>query len=151
MVVASVDGRKKSWELTYLRANGSLHQNLNPIPLSLIYPTATATFFALSPPILHLPLSYVMEFNLPRVKVVVTAKNENNVLLSTWIVTFFLRSNCKDCTAVQRLFRERCLRFVEININVYMEKEKELVDQTGCKRMPKIFDARGFVRAVVQI
>ncbi|MED6135176.1 hypothetical protein PIB30_043794 [Stylosanthes scabra] len=95
----------------------------------------------------------VTEFNLPGVKVVVTAKNESNVLLSmkARTVTFFSRSNCRDCTAVRRLFRERGLRFVEINVDVYVEREKEVVDRTGSKTVPKIFFDGELVGGLVEL
>ncbi|KAL1292251.1 hypothetical protein HN51_060708 [Arachis hypogaea] len=97
--------------------------------------------------------SDVTEFNLPGVKVVVTAKKENDVSFSTKgrVISFFSRSNCRDCSAVRRLFRERGLRFVEINVDVYVEREKELVDRTGSKTVPKIFFDGELIGGLVEL
>ncbi|XP_078445817.1 glutaredoxin-like protein [Wolffia australiana] len=54
-------------------------------------------------------------------------------------ISFFSRSGCRDCTAVRGFFRERRLPFVEINVDVYPSREKELVARGGCAAVPQIF------------
>ncbi|KAK9117936.1 hypothetical protein Scep_016029 [Stephania cephalantha] len=55
-------------------------------------------------------------------------------------VSFFSRSNCRDCRAVRSFFRERGLKFIEINIDVYPSREKELIQRTGGSNVvPMIF------------
>ncbi|KAJ7954452.1 Glutaredoxin/DEP/DUF547 domain-containing protein [Quillaja saponaria] len=44
-----------------------------------------------------------------------------------------------DCTAVRRFLKETGLRFVEINLDVYPEREKELKQRTGSSSVPQIF------------
>ena len=78
------------------------------------------------------------EFNLSGLKVVVKQKPEAEVEMKGRI-SFFSRSNCRDCTAVRRLFREKGLPFVEINVDVFRERERELVDRTGTASLPQIF------------
>ncbi|RDX91372.1 hypothetical protein CR513_26663, partial [Mucuna pruriens] len=63
----------------------------------------------------------VTEFNLSGLKVVVTLKPEEEPSMKGR-VSFFSRSNCRDCTAVRRFFREKGLRFVEINVDVFGER-----------------------------
>ena len=93
----------------------------------------------------------VTEFNLPPgLKVVVTVKNDAS-LLTKGRITFFSRSNCRDCTAVRRFFREKGLRFVEINVDVYEEREKELLDRTGSKTVPKIFFNEKLIGGLVEL
>ncbi|XP_020972044.1 uncharacterized protein LOC107627879 isoform X2 [Arachis ipaensis] len=79
-----------------------------------------------------------MEFNLSGVKVVVEQKQEEVNQLKGRI-TFFSRSNCRDCTAVRKFFREKGLPYVEINIDVFREREKELMERTGVSAVPQIF------------
>ncbi|KAK7274647.1 hypothetical protein RIF29_15743 [Crotalaria pallida] len=82
----------------------------------------------------------VTEFDLSGVKVVVKTKTETGE--ETAIkgrITFFSKSNCRDCTAVRRFFKEKGLRFFEINIDVYREREKELRERTGNISVPAIF------------
>lgn len=50
-------------------------------------------------------------------------------------ISFYSRSNCRDCTAVRRFFRERGLRFVEINVDVFPCREKELIQRTGTSQV----------------
>lgn len=85
--------------------------------------------------------STVTEFNLTGLKVVVQSRREEeNVDLSLkGRISFFSRSNCRDCAAVRSFFREKGLRFVEINIDVYPPREKELVERTGSSSVPQIF------------
>ncbi|PNX85134.1 hypothetical protein L195_g041200, partial [Trifolium pratense] len=71
----------------------------------------------------------VTEFKLSGLKVVVTVKNDAS--LGKVRITLFSKSNCRDCSAVRRFFRERGLKFVEINIDVYTEREKELNQRIG--------------------
>ncbi|BAT97834.1 hypothetical protein LR48_Vigan11g044500 [Vigna angularis] len=81
----------------------------------------------------------VTEFNLSGVKVVVTAKPEEEEASLRGRISFFSRSNCRDCTAVRRFFREKGLRFVEINVDVFSERERELRERTGTGSVPQIF------------
>ncbi|KAL5552991.1 hypothetical protein UlMin_040392 [Ulmus minor] len=80
----------------------------------------------------------VTEFNLSGLTVVVRLKNDEKKVIKGRI-SFFSRSNCRDCTAVRRFFREKGLKFVEINIDVYPQREKELIDRTGSSSVPQIF------------
>ncbi|EPS62586.1 hypothetical protein M569_12203 [Genlisea aurea] len=54
-------------------------------------------------------------------------------------VTFFSRSACRDSGAVRSFFRRRKLNFVEINVDVYPEREEELREKTGGAAVPQIF------------
>ncbi|CAJ1949928.1 unnamed protein product [Sphenostylis stenocarpa] len=81
----------------------------------------------------------VTEFNLSDVKVVVTTKREEEEASLRGRISFFSRSDCRDCTAVRRFFREKGLKFVEINIDVFGEREKELRERTGSGSVPQIF------------
>jgi glutaredoxin len=78
----------------------------------------------------------VTEFDLSGMKVIVKLKN--NVELKGRI-SFFSRSNCRDCTAVRKFFREKGLKYVEINVDVYPQREKELVERTGSSSVPQVF------------
>jgi glutaredoxin len=78
----------------------------------------------------------VTEFDLSGMKVVVKVKS--NVELKGRI-SFFSRSDCRDCTAVRKFFREKGLKYVEINVDVYPQREKELVERTGNSSVPQIF------------
>ena len=86
----------------------------------------------------------VTEFNLSGLKVTVKLKTESDnhqqhgqTLKGR--ISFFSRSNCRDCTAVRSFLREKGLKFVEINIDVYPNREKELVERTGTSSVPQIF------------
>lgn len=81
----------------------------------------------------------VTEFNLSGLKVIVRQKGENRDLALKGRISFFSRSNCRDCTAVRSFFREKGLKFVEINVDVYPSREKELVERTGTASVPQIF------------
>lgn len=83
----------------------------------------------------------VTEFNLSGLKVIVKMKNgtENGDMELKGRISFFSRSNCRDCSAVRSFLRERGLKFVEINIDVYPTREKELVERTGSSSVPQIF------------
>ncbi|XP_057497080.1 uncharacterized protein LOC130781773 [Actinidia eriantha] len=85
--------------------------------------------------------SNVTEFNLSGLKVIVNLKNgsESGELDIKGRISFFSRSNCRDCCAVRSFFRERGLKFIEINIDVFPTREKELVDRTGSSSVPQIF------------
>uniref|UniRef100_A0A5B7BTD1 DEP domain-containing protein n=1 Tax=Davidia involucrata TaxID=16924 RepID=A0A5B7BTD1_DAVIN len=92
------------------------------------------------------PYSNVTEFNLSGLKVTVKFKNNGNddidngkKFVLKGRISFFTRSNCRDCSAVRSFFRERGLRFVEINIDVYPMREKELIERTGSSSVPQIF------------
>ncbi|KAK6146629.1 hypothetical protein DH2020_020498 [Rehmannia glutinosa] len=80
----------------------------------------------------------VKEFNLVGLKVIKTLKEEKKELKGR--ISFFSRSNCRDSGAVRSFFRERNLNFVEINIDVYPGREKELKERTGgSAAVPQIF------------
>ncbi|KAJ4974728.1 hypothetical protein NE237_007902 [Protea cynaroides] len=84
--------------------------------------------------------SSVTEIRLSGLKVVVQMKiDENNEINFKGRIIFFSRSNCRDCTAVRSFFREKGLKFVEINIDVYPTREKELIERTGSSTVPQIF------------
>ncbi|KAL9364450.1 hypothetical protein Peur_042323 [Populus x canadensis] len=83
--------------------------------------------------------SGVTEFKISGLKVVVMLKNNDKEEQIKGRVSFFSRSNCRDCTAVRSFFRERGLKFVEINIDVYRQREKELIERTGSSQVPQIF------------
>ncbi|CAA7016168.1 unnamed protein product [Microthlaspi erraticum] len=85
---------------------------------------------------LDLAGSGVTEFSISGVKVLVKLKSEEEI---RGRVTFFSRSNCRDSTAVRLFFRERGFDFSEINIDVYIEREKELIERTGNSQVPQIF------------
>ena len=78
----------------------------------------------------------VTQFDLSGLKVIVKHKNDMEL---KGRISFFSRSNCRDSTAVRRFFREKGLKYVEINIDVYPEREKELVERTGTSSVPQIF------------
>lgn len=81
----------------------------------------------------------VTEFNLSGLKVIVNFKTaiEEKKLMGR--ISFFSRSNCRDCTAVRSFLRSRNLNFVEINIDVFPAREKELIERTGNATVPQIF------------
>ncbi|PON50248.1 Dishevelled [Parasponia andersonii] len=85
------------------------------------------------------PKPSVTEFNLSGLRVVVKLKNDEDQSAIKGRISFFSRSNCRDSTAVRRFFREKGLKFVEINIDVYPRREKELVVRTGSTSVPQIF------------
>lgn len=87
------------------------------------------------------PKPDVTEFHLSGLKVTVKLKSqsEQQAQALKGRISFFSRSNCRDCTAVRSFFREKGLRFVEINIDVYPQREKELVERTGNSSVPQIF------------
>lgn len=78
----------------------------------------------------------VTEFSLSGLKVVVKLKSH---VEHKGRISFFSRSNCRDCTAVRRFFREKGLKFIEINIDVYPQREQELIERTGSSTVPQIF------------
>ncbi|KAK9076251.1 hypothetical protein SSX86_004584 [Deinandra increscens subsp. villosa] len=85
-------------------------------------------------------ISNVTEFNLSGLKVTVKLKNETDENEQfKGRITFFSRSNCRDSTAVRSYFRDRKLRYVEINVDVYPTREKELIERTGSSAVPQIF------------
>lgn len=87
-------------------------------------------------------LSKVTEFNLSGVKVIVKTKNEDceeDKVEFRGQISFFSRSNCRDCSAVRHFLRERNLRYVEINIDVFPGREKELIERAGSASVPQIF------------
>ncbi|KAG8092008.1 hypothetical protein GUJ93_ZPchr0012g19720 [Zizania palustris] len=55
-------------------------------------------------------------------------------------VSFFSRSGCRDCAAVRAFFRQSGLSYVEINLDVFPERESELASRAGASaRVPQIF------------
>ncbi|CAJ1932915.1 unnamed protein product [Sphenostylis stenocarpa] len=91
----------------------------------------------------------VTEFNLSGLKVFVTIRNEASSPQRR--ISFFSRSNCRECGAVRRFFRERALRFVEINVDVFVEREKELRERTGSATVPKIFFGDRLIGGLVEL
>ncbi|KAM5566496.1 hypothetical protein ABKV19_014916 [Rosa sericea] len=83
----------------------------------------------------------VTEFHLSGLKVTVKHKSETEQQTQSLKgrITFFSRSNCRDCTAVRSFFKEKGLRFVEINVDVYPQREQELIERTGTSSVPQIF------------
>lgn len=81
----------------------------------------------------------VTEFNLSGIRVIVRKKSDNYEHVMKGRISFFSRSNCRDCTAVRKFIRETRLKFVEINIDVFREREKELRERTGTTAVPAIF------------
>ncbi|XP_051144542.1 uncharacterized protein LOC127260705 [Andrographis paniculata] len=79
----------------------------------------------------------VKEFNLVGLRVTKTLKEETKELKGR--ICFFSRSNCRDCGAVRSFFRERNLNCVEINVDVYPSRRKELIEKTGSSTVPQIF------------
>ncbi|CAL0318542.1 unnamed protein product [Lupinus luteus] len=94
-------------------------------------------------------ISDVTEFTLSGLKVVVEVKNDASFTFVS--VTFFSRSNCRDCSAVRKFCREKRLRFVEINVDVFPEREKELFERTGSSTVPKIFFNEKFIGGLVEL
>lgn len=85
-------------------------------------------------------VSNVTEFNLSGLKVTVKLKNDKSETEQfKGRITFFSRSNCRDSKAVRSYLRDRNLRYVEINIDVYPTRENELIERTGSAAVPQIF------------
>ncbi|MQM06602.1 hypothetical protein Taro_039428 [Colocasia esculenta] len=84
----------------------------------------------------------VNEFNLSGLRVIVRPKeapeSDGNIALKGRI-SFFSRSNCRDCTAVRSFFREKGLPYVEINVDVFPAREKELIARAGSASVPQVF------------
>ncbi|XP_050375005.1 uncharacterized protein LOC126792619 [Argentina anserina] len=88
----------------------------------------------------------VTEFHLSGLKVTVKLKRETAAEQQQTLeaalkgrISFFSRSNCRDCSAVRSFLKEKGLRFVEINVDVYPQREKELIERTGTSSVPQIF------------
>ncbi|CAN4113863.1 unnamed protein product [Withania somnifera] len=83
----------------------------------------------------------VTEFELSGMKVIVKLKSQSQSQVKNLPgrVSFFSRSNCRDCTAVRSFLRKENLNYVEINIDVYPLREKELIERTGSANVPQIF------------
>ncbi|XP_077247035.1 glutaredoxin-like protein [Tasmannia lanceolata] len=87
-------------------------------------------------------ISTFTEFHLPGLKIIVQLKKEENQNPDFDFkgrISFFSRSNCRDCRAVRSFFREKRLKYVEINVDVFPEREKELIERTGSASVPQIF------------
>ncbi|KAK7292554.1 hypothetical protein RJT34_15405 [Clitoria ternatea] len=93
----------------------------------------------------------VTEFNLSGVKVVVKQKLDDEEQPMKGRISFFSRSGCRDCTAVRRFFREKALDFVEINVDVFAERERELRERTGSASVPQIFFNEKLVGGLVAL
>ncbi|XP_064935097.1 uncharacterized protein LOC135587513 [Musa acuminata AAA Group] len=92
------------------------------------------------------PNGSVTEFRLSGLKVIVRLKGENERAEAEpeggeikGRVSFFSRSGCRDCGAVRSFFREQGLPYVEINVDVFPERQRELVERTGSSALPAIF------------
>ncbi|KAE8654712.1 Phytosulfokin receptor 1 [Hibiscus syriacus] len=88
------------------------------------------------------PLNFdVTEFKIPGVKVIVNPKSGEERLEDQirGRLTLFTRSNCENCIAARRFFKEKGHRYVEINIDVFTKKTEELIERTGDAGVPKIF------------
>ncbi|KAM0837513.1 hypothetical protein ACQ4PT_061599 [Festuca glaucescens] len=92
----------------------------------------------------------VQEIHLPNVKVTVRLKEaiaadaaEDDDAAYASIkgrVSFFSRSGCRDCAAVRAFLRHSALPYVEINLDVFPEREPELASRAGAAaRVPQIF------------
>ncbi|KAE8719221.1 Phytosulfokin receptor 1 [Hibiscus syriacus] len=83
----------------------------------------------------------ITEFKIPGVKVIVQLKSERHRLEDRirGRITMFTKSNCENCIAARKFFKERRHRYVEINIDVFTKKAEELVERTGDAEVPKIF------------
>lgn len=85
-------------------------------------------------------VSNITEIHLSGLKVTVKLKNESDEKEEfKGRITFFSRSNCRDSTAVRSYFRDRKLRYVEINLDVYPTRETELIERTRSSAVPQIF------------
>ncbi|CAA7410646.1 unnamed protein product [Spirodela intermedia] len=96
----------------------------------------------------------VSEFHLSGLKVTVRPKETEEDARDPKIVgriSFFSRSNCRDCTAVRSFFREKALPFVEINIDVFPARKKELIERTGSASVPQIFFNEKLVGGLVAL
>ncbi|KAL5071600.1 hypothetical protein RYX36_022487 [Vicia faba] len=89
----------------------------------------------------------VTEFNLLGIKVVVKVKPEDEQTMKGRI-TFFSKSGYRDCTAVRRFFKKRELKIVEINVDVFREREKELRERTGNTTVLMIFFNEKLIRGL---
>ncbi|KAK8549890.1 hypothetical protein V6N13_055451 [Hibiscus sabdariffa] len=83
----------------------------------------------------------VTEFKIPGVKVIVKLKGEEERFEDQikGRITLFTKSNCENCIAARKLFKEKGCPYVEINIDVLTRKAEELIERTGDAEVPKIF------------
>ncbi|GAA0138754.1 hypothetical protein LIER_00439 [Lithospermum erythrorhizon] len=79
----------------------------------------------------------ITEIRLSDVKVIVNFDRNEERFRGR--VSFYSRSNCRDCTAVRRFLRDRKLNYVEINVDVFPLREKELIRRTGTSIVPQVF------------
>ena len=115
--------KSNSWSAAIAKRLSSLEDNYNPKPYSN---------------------SKVTQFNLLELKVIVKQKNgegdnAGGDLELKRHVSFFSRLICRDCSAIRSFFREQGLKFVEIIIDAYLMREKELEERTGTSTVPQIF------------
>uniref|UniRef100_A0A0C9S643 TSA: Wollemia nobilis Ref_Wollemi_Transcript_15591_2492 transcribed RNA sequence n=1 Tax=Wollemia nobilis TaxID=56998 RepID=A0A0C9S643_9CONI len=67
-------------------------------------------------------------------------------------ITLFSRSGCRDCQAVRSFLRERGLRFVEINIDVFPARKAELEEKAGkTAGVPQIFFNEHLIGGIVAL
>ncbi|KAK8488918.1 hypothetical protein V6N12_055654 [Hibiscus sabdariffa] len=83
----------------------------------------------------------VTEFKIPGVKVIVKLKGEEERFEDQikGRITLFTKSNCENCIAARKLFKEKGCPYVEINTDVLTRKAEELIERTGDAEVPKIF------------
>ncbi|MBA0698556.1 hypothetical protein Goari_000263, partial [Gossypium aridum] len=83
----------------------------------------------------------VTEFKIPGVKVIVKLKSEEERLEDQirGRITLFTKSNCEHSIAARQFFKEKGLRYVEINIDVFTKSGNELMERTGSCEVPQIF------------
>lgn len=99
----------------------------------------------------------VTEFNLTGFKVIVRLKDDGDEAGNgdygdiKGRISFFSRSGCRDCGAVRSFFRSKGLPYVEINVDVFTDREKELVDRTGGIAVPAIFFNENLVGGLVAL
>lgn len=93
----------------------------------------------------------VTELKLAGMKVIVQEKKASAINALRGRVTFFSRSNCRDCGAVRSFCRENGLSYVEINLDVYPMREIEVVERTGGTTVPKIFFNATLIGGLVEL
>lgn len=90
------------------------------------------------------PSSTVTEIDIPDTKVIVRTripevKTEKLDIEFKGQISFFSRSSCRDCGALRSFFREKGLKYVEINLDVFPNRAKELKERSGSCYVPQIF------------
>ncbi|XP_020262235.1 uncharacterized protein LOC109838185, partial [Asparagus officinalis] len=80
----------------------------------------------------------ITEFNLSGIRVIVNQRNNSRSQIKCQI-SFFSRSSCRDSTSIRTFLRQNNLPFVEINLDVFPERENELKERSGSLIVPQIF------------